>query len=160
VNGGTAKLTGAEIGYQQRLGFLPGLLDGLGIEASYTRVWQDSSFTTGNRQVTDSLIGVSPSSYNVVGFYEKAAFAARVGYFWRNHYLARLGPSNGTDEIFDSFGSLDGSISYTVSPHFTVTAEALNMLDSSVFTYASVKSRPQEIFHYGRTVTLGVLARF
>jgi TonB-dependent receptor len=160
VNGGTAKLTGLEIGYQQFLSFLPGPFDGLGIEASYTRVWQDSTFTTGNRQVTDSLIGVSPSSYNVVGFYEKASFAARVGYFWRNHYLARLGPSNGTDEIFDSFGSLDGSISYTVSPHFTVTAEALNIVDSSVYTYASVKSRPQEIFHYGRTVTLGVLARF
>jgi outer membrane receptor protein involved in Fe transport len=83
-----------------------------------------------------------------------------VGYFWRDHYLARLGPSNGTDEIFDSFGSVDGSLSYKVNPHFTVTAEALNIADASVYTYASVKSRPQEIFHYGRTFTLGVLARF
>jgi iron complex outermembrane receptor protein len=160
VNGGTAKLTGIETGYQQFLSFLPRPFDGLGIEASYTRVWQDSSFTTGTRTVTNSLIGVSPSSYNVVGFYEKGPFATRLGYFWRDHYLARLGPGNGTDETFDSFGSLDGTISYTVGPHFTVTAEALNLADSSVYTYASVKSRPQEIFHYGRTFSLGVLARF
>ena len=160
VNGGTAKLGGVELGYQQFMSFLPGPFDGLGIEASYTRVWQDSSFTTGTRTVTDSLIGVSPASYNIVGFYEKGAVSGRVGYFWRDHYLARLGPSNGTDEIFDSFGSVDGSLSYKVNPHFTVTAEALNIADASVYTYASVKSRPQEIFHYGRTFTLGVLARF
>jgi iron complex outermembrane receptor protein len=160
VNGGTAKLSGLEAGYQQFLSFLPGPLAGLGIEASYTRVWQDSSFTTGTRTVTDSLIGVSPASYNVVGFYERGPLTSRLGYFWRDHYLARLGPANGTDEIFDSFGSLDGSISYAIGPHFTVTAEALNLADSSVYTYASVKSRPQEIFHYGRTFSLGVLARF
>jgi outer membrane receptor protein involved in Fe transport len=110
--------------------------------------------------VTDSLIGVSPASYNLVGFYEKGPISTRLGYFWRGHYLARLGPATGTDEIFDSFGSLDGSISYTVKPNITVTAEALNLADSSVYTYATVNSRPQEIFHYGRTFSLGVLGRF
>ncbi|MDP9009496.1 MAG: TonB-dependent receptor [Pseudomonadota bacterium] len=160
VNGGTAKLTGLEMGYQQILGFLPNPLDGLGFEASYTYVSQSSSFTTGNRTVKNSLIGVSPSSYNVVGFYEKGPLAARVGYFWRNHYLARLGPANGSDEIFDAFGSVDGSLSYAITPHLTVTAEALNLADASVYSYASVKSRPQEIFHYGRTFSFGVLGKF
>ena len=128
---------------------------GLGAEASYTYVSQRSRFTTGNRLVTNSLTGVSPASYNVVGFYEKGPIAARLGYFWRDHYLARLGPANGTDEIFDAFGSLDGSFSYAFGRRLTLTASALNIADSSVYSYASVKSRPQEIFHYGRTVSVG-----
>jgi iron complex outermembrane receptor protein len=160
VNGGTAKLSGLELGYHQFLTFLPKIFDGLGVEGSYTRVWQDSHFTTGNRTVSDSLIGVSPASYNLVGFYERGPFTSRLGYFWRDHYLARLGPATGTDEIFDSFGSLDASLNYAIGEHFAVTAEALNLLDASVYTYASVKSRPQEIFHYGRTFSLGVRAKF
>ena len=160
VNGGSAKLTGFELGYQQRFDFLPGLLDGLGAEASYTYVQQDSTFTTGTRVVKDSLSGVSPSSYNVVAFYEKGPVAARLGYFWRDHYLARLGPANGTDEIFDSFGTLDGTVSYAFGQKLVVTANALNMLDDSVYSYASTKSRPQEIFHYGRTISLGARYAF
>ena len=160
VNGGKARLSGVEVGYHQMFDFLPTPFDGLGVETSYTRVWQDSSFTTGTRAVTNSLIGVSPSSYNVVGFYEKGPVATRLGYFWRDRYLASLGPADGTDEIFDSFGSLDASISYAVTSSFSVTAEALNLADKAVYTYASTKSRPQEIFYYGRTFSLGILGKF
>jgi TonB-dependent receptor len=157
-NGGSARMTGIEIGYQQRFTFLPEPFDGLGAEASYTYVHQDSEFTSGTRKVKDSFIGVSPASYNIVGFYEKGPFAARIGWFWRDHYVAVIGPSNGTDEIFDAFGSLDGTVSYAVTPRLTLTAEAINITDNSVYSYASIKARPQEIFHYGRT--FAVSARY
>lgn len=160
VNGGTAKLTGFEVGYQQRFDFLPEPFDGLGAEASYTYVSQKSSFKTGNREVKDSLVGVSPSSWNVVGFYEKGPVAARIGYFWRDHYLARLGPANGTDEVFNAYGSLDGSLNYAVTQDLNLTFEAINILDAAVYTYASTKTRPQEIFNYGRTYSLSARYRF
>lgn len=159
-NGGKAKLTGLEFGYQQRFAFLPQPFDGLGVEASYTYVSQDSEFKSGTRLVQDSILGVSPVSYNVVGFYEKGPIAARLGWFWRDHYVARIGPSNGTDEIFDAFGSLDGTVSYAVTPQLGVTFEGINLLDEAVYSYATIKARPQEIFHYGRTFTAAVRYRF
>lgn len=159
-NGGKAKMTGLELGYQQRFAFLPEPFDGLGVEASYTYVEQDSEFRSGTRLVKDSFIGVSKISYNVVGFYEKGPLAARLGWFWRDKYVARIGPSNGTDEIFDAFGSLDGTISYAVTPQLGVTVEGINLLDDAVYSYATIKQRPQEIFHYGRTFTAAVRYRF
>jgi iron complex outermembrane receptor protein len=159
-NGGKAKMTGLELGYQQRFTFLPEPFDGLGAEASYTYVKQDSEFRSGARLVKDSFIGVSKVSYNVVGFYEKGPLAARLGWFWRDHYVARIGPSNGTDEIFDAFGSLDGSVTYAVTPQLKLTFEGINLLDDSVFSYATIKQRPQEIFHYGRTFTAAVRYTF
>lgn len=159
-NGGKARLTGLELGYQQRFTFLPEIFDGLGAEGSFTYVSQDSQFTSGTRLVKNSILGVSKISYNAVAFYEKGPMAARIGWFWRDHYVARIGPSNGTDEIFDAFGSLDGTVSYAVTPQLGVTLEAINILDASVYSYATIKDRPQEIFHYGRTFTAALRYRF
>lgn len=160
VNGGSARLTGFELGYQQVFNFLPAPFDGLGLEAGYTQVYQDSLFTTGTRVVRNQLTGVSPSSYSLVAFYEKGPVEARLGYSWRDAYLAVNGAVNGTDEIFDAFGSLDGSLSYHLTQNVTLVAEAVNLTDASIFTYASVKSRPQEIFHYGRSFSFGTRFKF
>ena len=160
ANGGNAKLSGLEMSYQQKFDFLPKPFDGFGAEASYTRVSQKSSFTNGVRTVRDSIIGVSPSSYSLVGFYENGPFASRIGYFWRDKYLIGIGATTGTDGYFDEFGSLDASVNYNVTDRLTLSIEATNLMDKAVYTYATIKSRPQEIFYAGRTVSFGARYQF
>lgn len=168
VNGGAARLYGLELGYQQTFDFLPGPLSGLGIEASYTRVFQQSSFSVANgstatRTVDDHLLGVSPSSYSLVGFYEKGALSGRIGYAWREAYLQANGGLGQVDTYFSSFGSLDGNISVAVTPRASVTFSAVNLLRASLSQYgltaAGVKV-PGEAYAYGRTLSLGAQIKF
>ncbi|WP_230482375.1 TonB-dependent receptor [Sphingomonas sp. Leaf21] len=168
VNGGAARLYGLEFGYQQTLDFLPGALSGLGIEASYTRVFQKSNFavaagSTETRTVNNHLLGVSPSSYSLVGFYEKGLVSGRLGYVWREAYLQANGGVGQVDTYFDSFGSLDGSFSVAVTPTTSVTLSAVNLLRSSLSQYGRTAAGgkvPGEAYAYGRTLSLGAQFKF
>lgn len=168
VNGGAARLYGLELGYQQKFDFLPGPLAGLGIEASYTRVFQQSSFSVANgstatRTVNNHLLGVSPSSYSLVGFYERGVLSARLGYAWRQAYLQANGGVGQADTYFSSFGSLDGNISVAVTPRASVTISAVNLLRSSLSQYgltATGTKVPGEAYAYGRTLSLGAQIKF
>jgi TonB-dependent receptor len=168
VNGGAARLYGLEFGYQQTLDFLPGALSGLGIEASYTRVFQKSNFavaagSTATRTVNNHLLGVSPSSYSLVGFYEKGLVSGRLGYVWREAYLQANGGVGQVDTYFDSFGSLDGSFSLAVTPTTSVTLSAVNLLRSSLSQYGRAATGgkvPGEAYAYGRTLSLGAQFKF
>jgi TonB-dependent receptor len=168
VNGGAARLYGLELGYQQKFDFLPGPLSGLGIEASYTRVFQQSSFAVANggsatRTVKDHLLGVSPRSYSLVGFYETGAVSGRLGYAWRGAYLAANGAQGQVDTYFGSFGSLDGSISVAVTPRTSVTLSAVNLLRASLSQYGLATAGlkvPGDAYAYGRTLSLGAQIKF
>lgn len=160
ANGGEAKLTGFEAAYNQVFDFLPAPFDGLGLQASFTLVDVESEFTSGARTITDELIGLSKTSYNLVAFYERDRVQARIGYFWREKFLSGAGSTTQAQTFVDDFGSLDGSISFDVTDIYAVTLEATNLTNAYKFTYAGTTDRPSEINDYGRTLTLSLRARF
>lgn len=160
ANGGTASLKGVEFSYNQVFNFLPQPLDGLGAQASLTVIDVSSSYTAGSRTLTDKLVGLSKLSYNVVGFYEKGPFAARLGYFWRDRYLDSNGSTVSTESYVAPFGSLDGSIAYSFGQDFTVSIDAINLTNARKYVYGSSEVQPREINDYGRTFTLSARAKF
>lgn len=147
VNVGTAKIQGAEIGWNQFFDFLPAPFDGLGMSANYTYI--DSSTRVPNnldvvpRDTDGSLFddlpadGLSKDSYNVAAFYEKGPWQVRLAYNWRSEYLLSVGPNgyNGGDGgiawklpvYSDDFGQLDGSIFYKFSDHVQFGLEMNNL---------------------------------
>ncbi|HQS69201.1 MAG: TonB-dependent receptor [Novosphingobium sp. 28-62-57] len=160
VNGGDAKLYGFEIAYQQVLDFLPDPLRGFGVQASLTAVEVEASYTAGRRVLRDELSGLSKLSYNLTAFYERGAFSSRIGYFWRDKFLNNTGSTTASPSTSDSFGSLDGQISYTINKNFNVFVEGINLTEAKRFEFAQNPNRGLEINNYGRTFTFGVRARF
>lgn len=147
VNVGTAKIQGAELGWNQFFDFLPKPFDGLGMSANYTFI--DSSTSIPNdptvvpRDTDGSTFGrmpadgLSKNSYNVAVFYEKGPWQVRFAYNWRSKYLLSVGANgyNGGDGgiawklpvYSDDFGQLDGSIFYRFSEHVQLGLEMNNL---------------------------------
>ncbi len=160
ANGGEAKVKGLEIAFNQAFTGLPAPFDGLGAQASFTLVDSQASYFAGNRQIKDALVGLSKSSYNIVGYYEKGPIAARLGYFWRAKYLNSIGSTTTVQNYVDDYGSLDGSVSYQITPQYAVSIEGSNLSDSYRYIYGATKDQPQEIYHWGRTVSLTLRGKF
>ena len=151
--GGTLK--GVEVGYQTFFDFLPGLLNGLGVQANYTFVDQsgisnsnliavgalDSGGTGGQGAgldvsggrgaVIDShmLAGISKHSFNLVGLYEKGPVALRVAYNWRSRFLTNnLDCCIGLPVFQKSAGFMDGSIRVSLNKYIELSVEGQNLL--------------------------------
>ncbi|USQ96596.1 TonB-dependent receptor [Caulobacter sp. RL271] len=160
VNGGDAEIKGFEAAYNQQLSFLPGLLDGLGVQASVTLVDSKANYFAGNRQIKDDLVGLSKRSWNLVGYYEKGPVSARLGWFWRSRYLSSIGSTTTAQSYVDAYGSLDGSLSYQITPQYAVTLEGSNLSNEIRYLYGKTKDQPMEIYHWGRTVSLTLRGKF
>ncbi|CAN7581938.1 TonB-dependent receptor [Phenylobacterium sp. LjRoot225] len=160
VNGGEAELSGVELAYNQVFSFLPGPFDGFGVQASLTAVKSKASYFAGNRAISDDLIGLSKTSYNLVGYYEKGPVSARLGWFWRSKYLNGIGSTTTAPNYVDDYGSLDGSLSYAFNRNYSVVLEGSNLSNQDRFVYGKTKDQPMEIYHWGRTVSVTVRGRY
>lgn len=152
INTGTARIQGAEIGWNQFFDFLPAPFDGLGLSANYTYI--DSSTKIPNEvdaQPVDTdgstygdmpADGLSKNSYNVALFYEKGPWQVRVAYNWRSEYLLAVGANgyNGTNNNLDgdsiawklpvysdAYGQLDASIFYSFNDNIKLGLEMNNL---------------------------------
>ncbi|AKC87592.1 TonB-dependent receptor [Pseudoxanthomonas suwonensis] len=147
VNIGTARITGAELGWNQFFTFLPGPFDGLGMSANYTYIDSSTNVpddpdvipmdTDGTPMGDLPADGLSEHAYNVAVFYEKGPWQLRLAYNWRSEYLLAVGPNgyNGGDGginwklpvYSDDYGQLDGSIFYRFSDNVQIGLEMNNL---------------------------------
>lgn len=160
VNGGNAKVYGAEAAYSQVFTFLPAPFDGLGVQGSYTHTEVKADYTAGSRQIRDQLIGLSKNSFNLVGFYDKGPLSARLSYVWRDKYLSGTGSTVQAPTYVAAFGSLDGQLSVRAAENLTLSLEGINIAGAHQDTYNDSTARFGEINYYGRTVLFGVRAEF
>ncbi len=136
-NADEGTLKGVEVAYQQTFDFLPGFLDGLGTQLTYTFVDSEAltNSTLGAVQspfaVNLPLVGVSKHTVNAVAFYEKGPLALRAAYNWRSEYL-----QTPRDVIFpfspiygEATGQLDGSIFFAINDRIKLGIQGVNLLD-------------------------------
>jgi TonB-dependent receptor len=101
VNGTTAKVYGFEIGYQQRLSYLPGMLGGLGINANYSYTDGEANgipYTSGGATTyrTAPLLRQAPHTWNISPTYDRGRVSLRGGINFNSHNLysyANVDPS-------------------------------------------------------------------
>jgi TonB-dependent receptor len=160
VNGGNAKVYGAEAAYSQVFTFLPAPFDGFGAQGSYTHTEVQADYTAGSRQIRDQLIGLSKNSFNLVGFYDKGPLSARLSYVWRDKYLSSTGSTVQAPTYVAAFGSLDGQLSVRATDNLTLSLEGINIAGAHQNTYNDNDLRFGEINYYGRTILFGVRAEF
>jgi TonB-dependent receptor len=155
-NAADAKVKGFELSYQQFFDFLPGALKGLGLQANFTFVDSKAPSPATEGPVHNvSLEGLSKYNYNLVGIYERGKISARVAYNWRSQFLVTTsGNGSGNLPVFEKpFGQMDASISYNVTPHFSLTLNGVNLLNTMTSTYYGIKTRPRDAIINDRQIS-------
>jgi len=151
-----AKVKGFELSYQQFFDFLPGALKGLGLQANFTFVDSKAPSPATEGPVHNvSLEGLSKYNYNLVGIYERGKLSARLAYNWRSQFLVTTsGNGSGNLPVFEKpFGQMDASISYNVTPHFSLTLNGVNLLNTMTSTYYGIKTRPRDAILNDRQIS-------
>jgi TonB-dependent receptor len=164
INGPNAKLYGFEAAWQQHLGFLPGLLSGLGINANYTYTDSKATFdpATG-RTGTARLQRTTPNEFNVGLTYDKGRFSLRAAvtynaatiFNYKDGAAGGLTGPNGDTYLYPHT-QIDAQASYTFKNGFQVIVSGLN-LNNEVFGFynGSQQWMIQREF-YGPTISLGL----
>jgi TonB-dependent receptor len=159
LNGGDGTIRGVEIGYQQFFDFLPGVWSGLGAQLNYTYV--DAVAPTAVAGVTTTLPGLSRNSFNLVGLYEKGGLSMRVAYNWRGQFYQTVYSGNtavlsNNPIFFQQYGWLDASVSYDITPDWSVFAQGSNLLRTRLHTFYGVRTRPDMYSIDDRQYVLGM----
>jgi outer membrane receptor protein involved in Fe transport len=158
VNGPSAKVDGVELAIQNVFGD-----SGWGFQANATIVGTNTPYNPNNRSsVTPFAITGLANSANLVGFYEKNGFQARVAVNWRAAYLDHFGQIQGgsiygTEPTFvNSTTQVDFSTSYDLTEHFNIYLEALNLNDATYSTHGRYAEQLLDADDYGRTFKVGI----
>ena len=149
----TTYLSGEELLYQQRLDVIA---QGLGIQLNYTRL------DPGNK----TIVGLAKNNYNAVAYYEPGTFALRLSYNYRDDYVeceVNCGSTSPEVGYRKAAGYLDfnGSVDIPAFGHkFTVSLEALNLLNEEEYAFYGYENRANTLNHPGRQYILGIRGQF
>jgi TonB-dependent receptor len=135
-NASDGKLEGVEVGFTYFPEYLPGLLDGLGVQGSLTVLDSLQNIpqtdTAGNviGQDESPFFGVSDFSYNVTLAYDNSGLGLRLSYVWRDEFLS----ANEARLFANPIGfwrtpeeSLDFQLTYALTDTLGVTFDAVNL---------------------------------
>ena len=152
-------MNGWEIAWQHVFGD-----SGFGFNANATFVDTDKPYDRNNLEVGGFAVTGLADSANLVAFYDKHGFEARVAANWRDEYLLQFGQNQnnsafGAEPTFvNSSLQVDFSTSYQITDQLNVYFEALNITDETLSTHGRFDNQLLDVFAYGRRYALG--ARF
>jgi TonB-dependent receptor len=148
VNASNGTIKGVELGLIYFPKGLPGLLDGLGFQGSYTRLTSSQNVPDANdagvivSQLETPFFGVSNSSYNATLAYEKGPLSTRLSYVWRSGFLA----ANEAALFANPIGiwrhpekSVDMQITYKINDNMSVDISGVNLTNEM----------QQQYYHFG-----------
>jgi TonB-dependent receptor len=164
INGPRAHISGIEAAWQQRLSFLPGALNGMGVQANYSYTTSHATFPniTGERTDHPSLVRTAPNNWNFDVTYDKKGLSARMGlthndgYIW--FYSGGASKLPGGDTYLYPHTQVDAQVSYWI-PRGRGLQAIVSMLNlnNEVFGFYTGSERfPIQREYYSRTISLGL----
>ena len=175
INGPSAHIAGFETSWEQRLSFLPGLLNGLGVAANYSyttsQVTFPSSFS-GGRTDHAPLQRQAPNTWNLGMTYDKARFSMRFAvthndtsifsYFYQvadpavvhDPILGLKGPTG--DVYLYSHTQYDIQGSYRLHTGLQVVVSGLNLSNEVFGFYQGSPRYPIQREYYRPSVIFGM----
>lgn len=156
-NGPTANVYGAEFAVQH-------VFDdtGFGVQANATVVGTNKPYNQNDLTTSGFAVTGLADSANLVAFYDKDGFQARIAGNWRDSYLDHFGQAQGggkfgTEPTFvNSTMQFDFSTSYDITEQFNVYFTAQNLNDATYSTHGRYPEQVLDVVDYGRRFTLGV----
>ena len=157
TNQESAKANGLEFALQHTF------LSGWGLQANYTYTASSAQFfidETNTGTQTFAIEGLSPTTYNLVGFYENSHFSARASFNWRQEYLRAVVGAQSQPESAQSYGQLDVNLRYHITPYLSVFAEGTNVLKEKTRLFSIYKNRVIKNEYTGARYLIGMSAKF
>jgi len=161
VNGPNANVYGAELAIQH-------VFDdtGFGFQANATLVGTNKPYDPLDLTVSGFAVTGLANSANLVAFYDKDGFQARIAANWRDDYLDHFGQQQnnsrfGTEPTFANANmQVDFSTSYAVTSSLNVYFSALNLNGATFSTHGRFPEQLLDAVDYGRRFTLGFYFRY
>jgi len=154
VNGQGAVTQGVELTYRTALTFLPGWLNGFGVDTNYTRMGY--KYSAGNELVNSldgsvlSYPGMSKNAYNASLWYDRGPINARLSYTHRDRFYTGGTDVSGNPTYQEKTGFLDAKIQYRYNERVTFSLEGKNLTDQAQTTDSGSTALINEIAWPGR----------
>ena len=161
VNGPTANVYGAEFAIQHVFEDT-----GFGFQANATIIGTNKPYNQNDITISGFAVAGLADSANLVAFYDKDGFQARIAANWRDSYLDHFGQAQngskfGTEPTFvNATTQLDFSTSYDITSQFNVYFTAQNLNDATFSTHGRYAEQVLDVIDYGRRFTMGVHYKF
>jgi TonB-dependent receptor len=161
TNEGSYKVQGVEIADQYVFGD-----SGFGYVVNLTFVKSDHPYNPYDLTGSNLAVTGLADSWNLIGFYDKHGFQARMAVNWRDNVLDRFGQTQnstiwGTEPTFVKAAYyVDFSTSYQFTPRLTAYFEALNLTDQVYSTYGRFSEQVLDLVDTGRRFNLGVRLKY
>jgi TonB-dependent receptor len=156
ANGAEATVYGVELGWQQRLTFLPAPLDGTGILANYTytgsRTELGEEFDRPNTRFPRQI----PHFGNLALSYDRLGFSGLVSLNYQSANMNRIGSSPDLDRFTHKRAQFDLAASQQLTRQFRAFVEMNNLTNEPFITYTGSLDRPIESEYEGRWGMVGL----
>jgi iron complex outermembrane receptor protein len=140
INAGKATVEGFSLTYWWDIAY------GFGVETNYTF----SSPQTSNGY---NLPYLSREVANIIPYYEKGPFEARVSLNYRSQYFTDIGRLNSSD-FTDAYRELDLQVAYHFTKKISLVLNASNLLDETYYSFSGTKNAPTALYKNGRVFGL------
>jgi TonB-dependent receptor len=168
INGPSAHIAGFEATWQQRLKFLPGALNGMGVRANYGYTGSRANFPAGSgRTDHPTLLRTAPNNWNFDVTYDKKGISARMGLTHNDALLWSYGFRDGAvggihgplgDTYLYPHTQVDAQVSYSIPRSHGLQAVVSGLdLNNEVFGfYFGGERYPIQREYYKRTISAGL----
>jgi TonB-dependent receptor len=130
---------------------------GFGVAANYTLAEGDIDVDRSAVGFQFVLPGLSDSA-NVVAFYDKGQWQARIAYNWRDEFLN--GTRNNSPHYTEAFGQLDLRLGWLPTDNLTVFLEGINVTDESQRIYNRFSNQFTDANQFGARWAVGARYNF
>ncbi len=149
-------IRGIELAYTQIYSDLPGLLSGLGMNASYSYTESEIQRTVGNGVYASALPGLSENVATVTLFWEYEGFETRVSGRYRDAFVSQQVAVNDQTVNFDSELVVDYQASYEINDNMSVLFQINNVTDEPTKSYFTSPEQTGTIQFFGTQYFLGM----
>ena len=145
MNGGSAKIEGLELNYQQQLRFLPGWMEGFSVFGNYTKLKTEGDYgSIGNVITTGELPGFKPEAANAGLSYIRGRLSLRAIYNFNGTMLLTMNARDNLKQYLVEEDRVDLKMKFTINRNFDIYCDVYNVFNSKyTLEYGGVHSRPR-----------------
>jgi TonB-dependent receptor len=161
-NGGSARIRGLELNYQQQFTNLPGFWKGFGVFANFT--WQETRGDygkTGTVTTQNELPNFTPRGGNFGLTYIGYGWTVRALVNYTDDRLLAYSADPSQRQYLMAAAPVDFNVAYDVSQHFRVYVDVINAFNAGrQYQYKGTPNHRSDTWVYTPVVKFGVMANF
>ncbi len=159
-NGGTARIEGWELNYQQQFTFLPGIWSGLGFGANYTKLETEGDYGETGPRSTAEVQRFVPETANARLTYTYGKFGMNLLYNYVGPALWDYNAAAARLRYRDSRATVNLGFSYRYARTMSFFVDFTNLFDEPQNYYRGYEDRLERATYNGTAVSFGVSGTF